>query len=59
MTGPLFGDPETLGYIVSKTPLGRVGDPVDLKAALIYLASPGSNYVTGRTLYVDGGWTAL
>jgi NAD(P)-dependent dehydrogenase (short-subunit alcohol dehydrogenase family) len=59
MTGPIFQDPETLRYITSKTPLGRVGDPVDLKAALIYLASPGSNYVTGQTLFIDGGWTAL
>jgi len=59
MTNPIFEDPKTLSYITSKTPLGRVGDPVDLKAALIYLASPGSNYVTGQTLFVDGGWTAL
>jgi len=59
MTGPMFSDPDTLKYLLSRTPLGRLGDPVDLKAALIYLVSPGSDYVTGQTIFVDGGWTAL
>lgn len=58
MTAPIFKDEKTLGYIVSKTPLGRTGDPIDLKAALLYLASPASDYVTGQTFFVDGGWTA-
>lgn len=58
MTAPIFKDEKTLGYIVSKTPLGRTGDPIDLKAALLYLASPASDYVTGQTIFVDGGWTA-
>jgi NAD(P)-dependent dehydrogenase (short-subunit alcohol dehydrogenase family) len=59
MTEAIFEDEETLNYIKNRTPLKRVGDPIDLKAALIYLASPGSNYVTGQTIFVDGGWTAL
>lgn len=59
MTNPIFEDKDTLNYIIGRTPLNRVGNPIDLKAALIYLASPGSNYVTGQTIYVDGGWTAL
>lgn len=59
MTEAIFEDEETLNYIKSRTPLKRVGDPIDLKAVLIYLASPGSNYVTGQTIFVDGGWTAL
>lgn len=58
MTAPIFKDEKTLSYIVSKTPLGRTGDPIDLKAALLYLASPASDYVTGQTIFVDGGWTA-
>ena len=58
MTAPIFKDEKTLGYIVSKTPLGRTGDPMDLKAALLYLASPASDYVTGQPFFVDGGWTA-
>jgi len=59
MTHDIFRDEDILKYIISRTPLKRVGDPIDLKAALIYLASPGSNYVTGQIIFVDGGWTAL
>lgn len=59
MTAPIFKDEKALKHILSRTPLGRTGDPLDLKAALIYLSSPASNYVTGQTIFVDGGWTAL
>jgi len=59
MTESIFQDQNALKYIISRTALGRTGQPLDLKAALIYLVSPASNYVTGQTLFVDGGWTAL
>jgi len=59
MTEPVFKDQNALKYILSRTPLGRTGEPLDLKAALTYLASPASDYVTGQTIFVDGGWTAL
>lgn len=59
MTAGIFQDKEAMKHILSRTPLGRTGEPLDLKAALIYLASPASNYVTGQTIFVDGGWTAL
>jgi NAD(P)-dependent dehydrogenase (short-subunit alcohol dehydrogenase family) len=39
------------------TPMGRLGDPADLVGALIYLASPASDYATGLDLIVDGGYT--
>ncbi|MFD0684702.1 SDR family oxidoreductase [Actinomadura fibrosa] len=42
----------------SKTPLGRIGDPEDVAAAVLYLASPASAYVTGSVLRVDGGTDA-
>jgi len=59
MTETVFRDEKTLKYILSRTPLGRTGESLDLKAALTYLASPASNYVTGQTIFVDGGWTAV
>ncbi len=58
MTAPIFKDEVSLKHIISKTPLGRTGRPLDLKAALLYLASPASDYVTGQTFFIDGGWTA-
>ena len=59
MTEQVFKDENALKHILSRTPLGRVGEPRDLKTVLLYLASPASNYVTGQTIFVDGGWTAL
>jgi len=59
MTEQVFKDENAMKHILSRTPLGRTGEPLDLKAALLYLASPASNYVTGQTIFVDGGWTAL
>jgi 7-alpha-hydroxysteroid dehydrogenase len=38
-----------------KTPLGRIGDPEDIAAAVLFLASPAGAFVTGRILEVDGG----
>jgi NAD(P)-dependent dehydrogenase (short-subunit alcohol dehydrogenase family) len=48
------------GYIDSqlpRVPAGRTGDPDELAAALVFLASPAAGYITGTTLVVDGGLT--
>ncbi len=48
------------GYLESqegRTPMGRKGDPAELAAAVVFLASPAGGYVTGQTLSVDGGMT--
>ncbi len=48
-----------MGYVKSKQPLdgGRIGVPEDLDAAVLYLLSDESKYVTGQVLAVDGGWS--
>jgi 2-deoxy-D-gluconate 3-dehydrogenase len=47
-----------LEKILSRIPMGRLATPDDLVASAIYLASPASDFVTGQTLFVDGGWIA-
>jgi 2-deoxy-D-gluconate 3-dehydrogenase len=42
-------------YIIGRTPAARWGDPEDLKGAVIFLASPASDFVTGTSIVVDGG----
>lgn len=43
---------------VNNTPFGRLGDPNELKGTIVYLLSDASRFVTGETIYVDGGFTA-
>ncbi len=45
--------------LLSRIPLGRVGQPEDVVGAVVFLASPAADLITGHTLLVDGGWTAL
>jgi NAD(P)-dependent dehydrogenase (short-subunit alcohol dehydrogenase family) len=59
MTAALAADPDRLDWFAARTMLGRLGDPDrDFAGPLLLLASPGSSYVTGQVLYVDGGWSA-
>jgi NAD(P)-dependent dehydrogenase (short-subunit alcohol dehydrogenase family) len=44
--------------LLSKIPLGRVGDPIDVAGAVVFLASPAAALITGATLLIDGGFTA-
>lgn len=55
-TEALRNDPERSQSILSRIPAGRWGSADDLKGAVVYLASPASNYVNGILLTVDGGW---
>lgn len=49
------GQPEMMNQLETKTPLRRVGEPEDIAAAVVYLASRAGQYVTGKLLEVDGG----
>jgi NAD(P)-dependent dehydrogenase (short-subunit alcohol dehydrogenase family) len=44
--------------LLARIPLGRVGQPLDVAGAVVFLASPAASLITGATLLVDGGWTA-
>lgn len=48
----------TRDYVLRRTPMKRLGEPNELVAAALYLASDAASYVTGTTLHVDGGWLA-
>jgi 7-alpha-hydroxysteroid dehydrogenase len=48
-------DDSLRGQMEKATPLGRIGDPEDIAAAVVFLASPAGRYVTGKILEVDGG----
>jgi NAD(P)-dependent dehydrogenase (short-subunit alcohol dehydrogenase family) len=55
----LRDDPRYAEHWAGVIPTGRVGEPGDVAAALLYLASPEAAMVTGHTLVVDGGWSAV
>eukprot|EP00798_Chlamydomonas_sp_ICE-L_P028978 gene28978-32166_t len=55
----LSGNPEAMGRILSRTPLGRIGEPDEVANVAAFLASDDASYVSGQILYVDGGRMAL
>jgi 2-dehydro-3-deoxy-D-gluconate 5-dehydrogenase len=57
-TAPLRADAQRSAEILARIPAGRWGEPEDLQGALVFLASAASDYVTGYTVAVDGGWLA-
>ncbi|WP_109356100.1 SDR family NAD(P)-dependent oxidoreductase [Sphingorhabdus sp. EL138] len=58
MTKPMLDDPKFADFVKSMIPLGKIGQPEDVAAAVLYLCSDGASMVTGHSLLVDGGWTA-
>jgi 2-deoxy-D-gluconate 3-dehydrogenase len=56
-TEPMFKNEEFYKYVTANIPMGRVGKPHDVTGAIVYLASPASDLVTGHILHIDGGWT--
>jgi NAD(P)-dependent dehydrogenase (short-subunit alcohol dehydrogenase family) len=58
MTAPMFADPATSEWILSRIPMGRPARLEEVAASLVYLCSPAAGMVTGSHLLVDGGWAA-
>ena len=60
LTAPVLrDDPEMGAHLAARTAVGRNGALEDLQGAVLLFCSPASNYITGQTLYLDGGFTAV
>ncbi|HEY6810263.1 MAG TPA: SDR family oxidoreductase [Propionibacteriaceae bacterium] len=59
LTRALVEDNEFSAWVRGRTPAGRWGKVEDLIGALVFLASPASDFVNGQVLFVDGGMTAV
>lgn len=55
MLASVNADPAAKNRILSRTPMGRIGDPSEIASVAAFLASDDASYVTGQTIYVDGG----
>lgn len=58
LTAPVFTDPELRARRAADTAIGRNGELADLYGATVFFASEASGYITGQTLFVDGGYTS-
>ena len=63
LTAWLYEDSERANAIrkelISRIPIGRLGEATDLAGAIVFLSSPASNFITGHTIMVDGGFTTV
>ena len=58
LTVPIFSNPELVKRVMHHTPLGRLPEPGEIAAAIVYLCSPAARSITGITLPVDSGFLA-
>jgi NAD(P)-dependent dehydrogenase (short-subunit alcohol dehydrogenase family) len=58
MTAGMEGDEGSQRFVAQMSPIPRMGFEHELDAALLFLAGPGSTFMTGQSVIVDGGWTA-
>ncbi len=58
LNAAVAADPERMAAMAARTMTGRNGEPADFAGVAVFLASRASDYVTGQTLYVDGGFSA-
>jgi NAD(P)-dependent dehydrogenase (short-subunit alcohol dehydrogenase family) len=54
----MLNDPAFYNPLVARIPLGRVAEPEEVMNAVLFFVSPASDFITGQTLYLDGGITA-
>ncbi|MGM0852623.1 MAG: SDR family NAD(P)-dependent oxidoreductase [Bacillota bacterium] len=59
LTSSMFEDREFYQDVLNRIPLGKLAQPSDVTGAVLFLASDMANFVTGETIKVDGGWTAI
>jgi NAD(P)-dependent dehydrogenase (short-subunit alcohol dehydrogenase family) len=58
-TQPALSDPEFRQDVIDRiAALHRIGEPIEVAGAVVFLASPAASLITGHTLVIDGGWTA-
>lgn len=57
MVAQIRNDPQRFKFINERTPMGRWGHLPELEGIVIFLAAPASDFITGQTIYIDGGWT--
>jgi len=55
---PMWSDPDALKALEASIPLGRIAEPQDIVSIALFLASDASSYITGQTIYADGGTLA-
>jgi glucose 1-dehydrogenase len=55
MLKSVVNDKAAMARVMSRTPMGRVGEPSEIASIAVFLASDDSSYVTGQTIYADGG----
>lgn len=58
LTRPMLAEAQFGQSVLSRIPLGQLGQPQDVASAVVFLASPAAGMITGTSLLVDGGWTA-
>jgi NAD(P)-dependent dehydrogenase (short-subunit alcohol dehydrogenase family) len=59
-TEPVLADPAFRSNVIERiAALHRIGEPMDVAGAVVFLASPAASLITGHTLLIDGGWTAI